>query len=88
MLEHTVSSTQQPRIDVEAGSIKATLLTLTVKVDIVINAIELVIEGGHITELRPGTASATAALSAGQMLLARRQVLEIDLGLAGPARAA
>jgi len=81
LLDHTISSKQQPSLDVESGPVRGTLLVLTLQVDIAINATNLIIEDGKIVEARPGAASATASLMAGDLLLARRQVAGIDLGL-------
>lgn len=80
LLEHTISSTQHPTLDVESGPVRARLLSLTLDVAIAINATELVIEGGRVVEVRAGAASASASLSAGHVTLAQRQLSDIDLG--------
>jgi len=80
LLGHTISSTQHPALDVESGPVRATLLTLTLQVSIAINASELVIERGRVVEVRAGSASASASLSAGHVILAQGQLSGIDLG--------
>ena len=79
LLEHTVSSTQNPTIDVDAGPVRATLLTLTLQVDLSISATDLVIEQGRVAEMRAGPTTAWASLSAGSALLARSKPVEVDL---------
>ncbi|MGI9031793.1 MAG: hypothetical protein ACR2HP_17685, partial [Ilumatobacteraceae bacterium] len=79
LLEHTISSTQHPTVDVEAGPIHGTLLTLTVHVEIAVNPTEFVVERGRIVDVRPGTAAAEATLSVGDVVLARRKTRRFDL---------
>ena len=88
LLEHTVRSEQHPSIDVEAGPLHAPLLSLTLRVEMSITAVQLVIEEGGIVGVYPGPASASATLSAGDVVLARRQVTAIDLSVDHSRRAA
>lgn len=80
-LLYIVSSTQRPTIDLEAGPVNITLLTLTLRVDLTVNATNLLVEEGRIVEVHAGAVSASASLSAGNVVLAQRQTPRIDLGL-------
>ena len=79
LLEHTVTSKQNPTIDVEAGPVRGTLLTLTLQVEVAIGATDLVIEHGRVVEVHTGAATASAELSAGSTVLARRALVVVDL---------
>ena len=56
-----------------------TLLKLTLEVEVLVSAAELVLEQGRVVAVRPGPASATASLSAGDVVLARRPLVAVDL---------
>jgi hypothetical protein len=88
LLEHTFTSTQHPTVDVEAGPVHATLLTLTVHVEIAVNPTDIVVESGRIVDVRPGTASATAKLLVGDVVLTQRQTRRLDLTFERGQRAA
>lgn len=79
LLEHTISSTQHPAVDVDAGPVHGTLLTLTLDVEIAVSPTDVVVEQGRIVDVRPGTASAEAKLAVGGVVLARRKTRRFDL---------
>jgi hypothetical protein len=79
LVEHTVHSEQHPAVDLDVGGTTHRLLTLTLQVDVAVSAANLVIERGQVTEVHPGAASASAALSAGAVRLAQGSLKGIDL---------
>ena len=77
--EHTVSITQNPTVEVDAGAASHRLLELTLTVSLRFTAAELVVSGGRVEEMRPGPAVGSATLSAGGVELARRDSATVTL---------
>jgi hypothetical protein len=78
---HTINSTEQIDVDVERSGARKTLTTLTLKVQVAVNATNVTVEAGEVTDVAPGEASATATLSIGGFPLATGSVRGIDLDL-------
>lgn len=77
---HTITSEQSPTVDVSAGGVHTTLLTLDLEVEIEVGLVAVVIENGEIVETTPGPTRASAKLSASDVVLAERELTLVDLG--------
>jgi hypothetical protein len=79
LLDHTIRSEQHPTVDLDVGGATRQLLVLTLQVEIVVSVADLVVEGGRVSGVMTGATSASAALLAGEVLLARGALQGVDL---------
>jgi hypothetical protein len=80
---HTVSTTEDIDVDIERGGTHCRLVTLTLSVEIAVNAANIRVEAGDVTDITAGSASATVTLSAGDVRLATGSIEGIDLSVGG-----
>jgi hypothetical protein len=72
LLEHTISSSLSPTVDVSVGAASVTVLSLEIEVEIRVSTVNLVVEGGNVVWVAPGNATATVTLSASGVTVAKR----------------
>jgi hypothetical protein len=80
---HTISTTEDIDVDVERSGTRCTLVTLTLYVEIAVNAANVTVDAGEVTDVTAGSASATVTLSAGDVRLATGSIEGIDLSNRG-----
>jgi hypothetical protein len=80
---HTIRSTEDIKVDLERNGAHRTLVTLRLDVQIAVNAANLTVAAGEVSEVAPGEASATATLSIRDVPLVRGSVAGIDLAGTG-----
>ena len=78
---HTISTTEDVEVDVERSGTHCRLVTLTLSVEIAVNAANVTVEAGEVTDITAGSASATVTLSAGDLRLATGSIEGIDLSV-------
>jgi hypothetical protein len=90
LFEHKIASEQHPRLEVMLAGATRTLLTLDLNVEILIDGVELAIQGGEIVRSTPGQGRAAAELLAAGFVLARHELqpvtLETSFAAGGPTR--
>jgi len=80
---HTISTAEDIDVDVERSGTRCRLVTLTLYVEIAVNAADVTVEAGEVTDVTAGSASATVTLSAGDVRLATGSIEGIDLAIGG-----
>jgi hypothetical protein len=78
-LEHTISSSLSPTVDVSVGAASVTVLSLEIEVEIRVSTVNLVVEGGNVVWVAPGNATATVTLSASGVTVAKRDFQPVNL---------
>jgi hypothetical protein len=68
---------------VERSGTRCRLVTLTLYVEIAVNAADVTVEAGEVTDVTAGSASATVTLSARDVRLATGSIEGIDLAVGG-----
>lgn len=86
LLDHTATSTQDIDVEVKSGGKRQTIMTMTLRVSVKVNAVTVMIEAGRVAGFRPGSASASAALSIGDVEVASGSMKDVSLGLGSGSR--
>jgi hypothetical protein len=86
LMAHTVTARQEPTVELTISGTTHRLLVLVLEVKIQVSGVHVVVERGHIAAVRPGTASASATLSAAKVRLAHGSIPTIDLQQLRPTR--
>jgi hypothetical protein len=76
---HKVTVTQHPTVELTLAGTTQRLLTLDLVVEVTVTVATLIVEYGRIAEVRPGSATAEATLSAGDVRLAHGALERIEL---------
>jgi hypothetical protein len=77
--EHTITTTRRVDVELDVAGATRRLLELVLTVRIEVAAVELVVEEGRVSEARPGTARASAVLTADGFELARQTLRPVTL---------
>jgi hypothetical protein len=81
LLEHTVSSKQEPAIDFTCGGVQVGSLKFAVALDLQLSGVVLRVKASRIHEIASGTCDADAKLSVADIELAERKTPKIALPL-------
>jgi len=76
---HKVTVTQHPSVELALAGTTRRLLTLDLVIEVTVTVATLIVEYGRIAEVRPGSATAEATLSAGDVRLAHGALERIEL---------
>lgn len=78
LLEHRIRSKTEPLIEAEVNGIDYPLLRLTLEVELRLSTADVIVQGGEVTDIRVGSSTAKATLSASKVVLATKQFRELD----------
>ncbi len=79
LLEHRITSSHEPVVEVELNGVTYPLLKMTLEIELRLSTVDVTVERGAVADVRPGSSSAKASLSAGKVVLAEKQFRELEL---------
>lgn len=81
LMSHEIDHKIEPEVEIELNGVRQTLFNLELKVKLAVESVTAVVDSGRMTDIAPGSATASLSLSAGGVELAKAETQPVDLAL-------
>jgi len=86
LMDHEIGHKMEPKVEIEVNGVPQTLINLELEVSLSVESVTAIVEAGRLVDLAPGSATATASLSAAGIPLAKAETQPVDLAVPDGAR--